>query len=405
MKHQLHFDVTRCFNAEHDEPCECRGLVAAALQKGRVTMCTVDPSGTSHVSPRATDRDTSSGGRPPRIAILDRGDREARRRSSPEDSRFLPLFRALADLGAQAERAVFDEAFADEVRRQLMSVDGVLVWVNPRQDGRDRSVLDAILREAAAAGVFVSGHPDVIARLGTKEVLYTTRDIGWGSDTHLYRSAAQMREELPARVAGGARVLKQLRGNGGIGVWKVELDGKSESLVRVRHAERGAVEERMTLDAFSRRCEAYFESGGGMLDQEYQKRLTEGMIRCYLVHGRVEGFGLQAINALYPPPPGAPVEAAPRPTTRTYHAPALPGYQSLKQQLEEEWVPAVQRRFGIEGGSLPVLWDCDFLLGPRTTSGADTYVLCEINASSVSPFPESAIVPVARAARQGARRR
>src|SRR5687768_8464820 len=226
-----------------------------------------------------------------RVAILDRGDREARRRSAPEESRFLPLFQALADLGAHAERAVYDEAFADEVREQLMSVDSVLVWVNPLQDGRDRSVLDAILREVAAAGVFVSGHPDVIAKLGTKEVLYTTRDIGWGADTHLYRSAAQMRAELPARLAGGARVLKQLRGNGGAGVWKVELErdeqretegfaplppflpGSSESIVRVRHAERGAAEERMTLDAFARRCEAYFESGGGMLDQEYQKRL------------------------------------------------------------------------------------------------------------------------------------
>ena len=361
-------------------------------------MPTMDPSGTSHVSPGARDR-------PARIAILDRGDREARRRSAPEDSRFVPLFRALADLGAEAERAVYDETFADEVRRQVMGVDVVLVWVNPLQDGRDRSVLDAILREAAAAGVFVSGHPDVIARLGTKEVLYTTRDIGWGGDTHLYRSPAQLREELPARLAGGARVLKQLRGNGGTGVWKVERDGNGEASVRVRHAERGALEERMTLEAFSRRCEVYFETGGGLLDQEYQPRLTEGMIRCYLVHGRVEGFGLQTINALYPPPPGAPVEAAPRPTTRTYHPPTLAEYQSLKQQLEEEWVPAVQRRFGIETGSLPVLWDCDFLLGPRTTSGADTYVLCEINASSVSPFPESAILPLARAAMEGARSR
>jgi hypothetical protein len=343
--------------------------------------------------------------RPARIAILDRGDREARRRSAPEDSRVLPLFRALADLGAQAERAVYDEAFADEVRRQIMSVDCVLVWVNPLQGGRDRSVLDAILREAAAAGVFVSGHPDVIAKLGTKEVLYTTRHIGWSSDTHLYRSAAQMREELPARLVVGARVLKQLRGNGGIGVFKVELDGQSETMVRVRHAERGAIEERMTIDAFSRRCDAYFENGGGMLDQEYQKRLIEGMIRCYLVHGRVEGFGLQTINALHPPPPGAPVEAAPKPTKRTYHAPTLPGYQSLKQQLEEEWVPAVQRHFGIESRGLPVLWDCDFLLGPKTASGADTYVLCEINASSVSPFPESAIVPVARAAMESAQLR
>jgi hypothetical protein len=343
--------------------------------------------------------------RPPRVAILDRGDREARRRSDPEESRFAPLFRALADLGAQAERAVYDEAFADEVREQLMTVDAVLVWVNPLQDGRDRSVLDGILREVAAAGVFVSGHPDVIAKLGTKEVLYTTRDIGWGCDTHLYRSAAQMRAELPARLAAGARVLKQLRGNGGIGIWKVELDATSETVVRVRHAERGTAEERMTLDAFSQRCETYFETGGAMLDQEYQKRLTEGMVRCYLVHGRVEGLGLQAINALHPPPPGTPVEAAPRPTKRTYHPPTLPAYQSLKQQLEEEWVPAMQQRFGIESGDLPVLWDCDFLLGPKTASGADSYVLCEINASSVSPFPESAIGPIARAAVSSARLR
>jgi hypothetical protein len=355
------------------------------------------------VQQQATNR--ASADRPIRIAILDRGTAEARRRSAPEESRFMPLFRALADLSAEAERAVFDEAFADEVRQQLMRVDGVLVWVNPIQDGRDRSVLDAILREVSAAGVFVSGHPDVIAKLGTKEVLYTTRDLGWGSDTYLYRSGAQMREELPMRLAGGARVLKQLRGNGGIGVWKVELDGKSETVVRVRHAERGAAEERMTIDAFCRRCETYFESGGGMLDQEYQKRLTEGMVRCYLVRGRVEGFGLQAINALYPAAPGASVDTAPRPTTRTYHPPTLPGYESLKQQLEDEWLPEVRRRFGIEPGALPVLWDCDFLLGAKTASGADTYVLCEINASSVSPFPESAIVPVARAAIEGSRAR
>src|SRR5690349_19815705 len=173
-------------------------------------MSTLNASSTSYAARDAADRKNASADRPVRIAILDRGNREQRRRAAPEESRFLPLFRALTDLGAQGERAVYDEAFADEVRQQLMSVDGVLVWVNPLQDGRDRSVLDAILREVAAAGVFVSGHPDIIAKIGTKEVLYTTRDIGWGSDTHLYRSVQQMRTELPARLAVGARVLKQL---------------------------------------------------------------------------------------------------------------------------------------------------------------------------------------------------
>ena len=42
-----------------------------------------------------------------------------------------------------------------------------------------------------------------------------------------------------------------------------------------------------------------------MIDQEYQERLTDGMIRCYLVHDRVAGFGHQAVNAFFPAPPGA----------------------------------------------------------------------------------------------------
>jgi len=330
--------------------------------------------------------------RPCRIALLCPGDRT---------SRFLPLFEALSTLGAAVEFAAYHDDVRDDVRRQLAEVDGVLVWVNPIQDGRTRSVLDAMLREVSAAGVFVSAHPDVIDKLGTKEVLYTTRDIGWGGDTHLYRSVSQMREELPGRLGGGARVLKQLRGHGGLGVWKVERDGRSETVVRVRHAERGAAEERLALDEFCERCAAYFATAGGMLDQAYQPRLTEGMVRCYLVRGRVEGFGLQAVNALYPPPPGAPVESARQPTPRLYHPPGLPGYQALKQQLESEWVPALQRRLGIAMDRLPVLWDCDFLLGPKTASGADSYVLCEINASSVSPFPDAAVAPLAAAAVEG----
>ena len=139
-----------------------------------------------------------------------------------------------------------------------------------------------------------------------------------------------------------------------------------------------------------------------MLDQAWQPRLPEGMIRCYLVHGHVAGFGHQAINALCPPPAGAPPEAAPLPSPRLYHPPTLPEFQLLRRQLEEEWVPAMQRLLGINADSLPVLWDCDFLLGPKNTSGTDSYVLCEINASSVSPFPASAVAPVARATLAGA---
>jgi hypothetical protein len=45
---------------------------------------------------------------------------------------------------------------------------------------------------------------------------------------------------------------------------------------------------------------------------------------------------------------------------------------------------------GLGVRDLPVLWDADFLLGPRTDTGEDSYVLCEINCSCVTPFPPAA---------------
>lgn len=340
-----------------------------------------------------------------KIAILYHGDRNTKTQATPENGRFLKVFQALAERGLHAEPAVYHDDFCDEVRRQLLKVDAVLVWVNPLEGEHDRTALDAMLREVAAHGVFVSAHPDIILKLGTKEVLYRTRDLGWGCETYLYTSMEQLRRELPPRLASGdARVLKQYRGHSGDGVWKVELATRADAtraaedtMIRARHAKRGCIEESLSLDAFFTRCAPYFENGGRMVDQAYQARLPEGMVRCYLVHNEVAGFGLQSINALYPAAPGAPPEAAPQPGPRLYHPPTLPAYQALKRQLEQEWVPALQRLLDIDTRQLPVLWDCDFLLGPKRKSGEDTYVLCEINVSSVSPFPDAAVPRIARA--------
>jgi hypothetical protein len=351
-----------------------------------------------------------------RIAILYPGDFADRANATPGNNRFADLFDAFAAKGIHVEPAVYRDDFCAEVCDQLMQVDGVLVWVNPIQDGRDRSVLDAMLREVAGAGIFVSAHPDIILKLGTKEVLYRTRDIGWGCDTHLYSSMEELRRGLPKRLANGkARVLKQYRGNGGIGVWKIQFSAergngvspRPESIVRARHAKRGCSEEEITLNEFLTRCEEYFLADGRMIDQEYQERLPEGMVRCYLVHDNVAGFGHQAINALFPAPSGAPPTDAPQPGPRLYHPPTKPEFQGLKHTLEREWIPAIQQLLEIDSESLPILWDCDFLLGPKDDTGEDTYVLCEINVSSVAPYPESAVPYIvdATAARIQATRR
>jgi hypothetical protein len=95
--------------------------------------------------------------------------------------------------------------------------------------------LDPILRDVASHGVFVSSHPDVILKTGTKEVLYRTRNMSWGTDTRRYMTVEQFRRELPQCLAEGKpRVLKQNRGNDGIGVWKVEAVYPCAPVARVR---------------------------------------------------------------------------------------------------------------------------------------------------------------------------
>ena len=64
------------------------------------------------------------------------------------------------------------------------------------------------------------------------------------------------------------------------------------------------------------------------------------------------------------------------------HGPDAPQFQALRIKMETEWVPQMMEVLDIERVSLPIIWDADFLYGPRTASGEDSYVLCEINVSS-----------------------
>ena len=337
-----------------------------------------------------------------RIAVLWRGDAEARRNATPQNNRFYRVFEELAALGIHAEPAVYADDIAGEIREQLLHVDGVLVWVDPIHQGQTRTVLDAMLRDVAARGPWVSAHPDVILKMGVKEVLHRTRHLGWGTDTQLYRTAGAFRDEFPSRLrSAGPRVLKQNRGNGGQGVWKVELVSQpagDAAIVRVLHAQRGSMPEELPLGDFMMRCEAYFMADGCIIDQPFQPRLPDGMIRCYMGVNKVVGFGHQFIKALIPPPPEGPDSDAAQPGPRIMHPASAEPFQALRAKMESEWTPRMMDVLGIEMASLPIIWDADFLYGPRTASGDDTYVLCEINVSSVFAIPEQAPAAIARLA-------
>ncbi|MCK1708088.1 MULTISPECIES: Cj0069 family protein [unclassified Bradyrhizobium] len=332
-----------------------------------------------------TERQPSSR---PSVAILSRGDAAARRDATAQNSRFVHVFEALAAVGIEAHPVIYDESFAEEVREQLLAVDGVLVWVNPIQDGRNRASLDAVLRDVAARGVWVSAHPDVIHKMGTKEVLYRTRSMGWGCDTVLYQTAEAMRAELPTRLATGPRVIKRNRGNGGQGVWKVERLPTSP-MIRVLDATKDGSEE-LTLDHFLRRCAEYFQNDS-VVDQPFQPRLSEGVMRCYMAGDRCAGFGHHKVKALVDSP-AARSEAGPR----LYTSNADSRFQRLRRLMEDEWTPQLTSLLDIPRHDLPMIWDADFMLGPVQADGSDSYVLGEINVSSVFPFPDQAPAEIAR---------
>jgi hypothetical protein len=330
-----------------------------------------------------------------RLAILYPGSREARDRSDPSASRFAALFEAFRASDIAAEPAVYHDEFADEVQRQLDGVDGVLVWHNPIEGGRTRLRLDALLRAVAARGTFVSAHPDTILRLGTKDVLLDARDLPFGSDVHRVGDLRDLANDVRQRLDEGPRVLKQHRGHSGIGVWRIERLAADRYVVR--HAQRGALEEEVDFAGVVARLEGYFSDGGHMVDQAWQPRMVEGMTRAYLVGNRVAGFGHQAVNALFP---ASSEHEAPAPGPRLYSDADDPRFQDLRRRLEEGWIDLLCSRAGVEPSQVPLLWDLDFLLGKRGPEAPERYVLCEINVSSVAPFPDSAIAPLVRATRE-----
>jgi len=73
--------------------------------------------------------------------------------------------------------------------------------------------------------------------------------------------------------------------------------------------------------------------------------------------------------------------------------PLRPG--TVEGEAESDWVPALCAARSLD--LLPVIWDADFLHGD---ADGEAYVLCEINVSSVFPFPDETLQPLAAETRR-----
>ena len=228
------------------------------------------------------------------------------------EEKYKALAECFVQSGVSVENVLYNNSRAASLLNELLDLDALLVWVNPIEKGEDRSVLDELLADLERKGVFVSSAPETILKIGTKRVLFDTRDMEWGSDVEIYSNFDEFKIGFPNSISDGKpRVLKQFRGAGGDGVFKIWLEGPEN--VSVIHAKRGATQETKTFDAFYADFRRYFDTGGPMLNQEWNSNLTNGMVRCYMTGKRVVGFGYQEINALFP------AEDGPRPPGKRFY--------------------------------------------------------------------------------------
>lgn len=299
------------------------------------------------------------------------------------------------------------DAEVDRARQIFSESDVVLVWADPISADGNRELLDEVLREAESGNARIYTRPDTILKMGTKDVLFDTRELSWAMDVRRYDTYEMFVEQFAQSLfASGPRVLKQHRGNGGNGVWKVEVvadEGRStptvDTKVRIQHAApRDGVTQEVSLSDLSQLMEPYFHGSGHLIDQAFAPRVAEGMVRVYMVKKQVVGFARQFADrgdANYIPVPKELIFGVP--ASKTMLDVNDVEFQKLRHSLESEWIPGLQKLVDVSDEELPLLWDTDFLFGPKDASGDDTYLLCEINVSCVSPFPDGAPEQMARA--------
>jgi hypothetical protein len=59
------------------------------------------------------------------------------------------------------------------------------------------------------------------------------------------------------------------------------------------------------------------------------------------------------------------------PAGSAHHASSsAPEFQALRTIMESDWTLQMMKLQDVDTGSLPIIWDADFLYGPRDTSAA-----------------------------------
>ena len=330
------------------------------------------------------------------IALVLYGDSNSTRNALVDDG-FKLIADSLIEVGFNVESVLYHPTNAKKIQTRLEKFAAVMSWVEPRDRvvrGEDSLNFDKVLTNLSNKGVLVSTHSEVILKIGTKKVLYSTREMDWGSDIELYPDYEDFEKRFMGSLAkSGVRVLKQYRDSSGNGIFKISRENSDN--VSVTHVS-GNEKRVLSNDEFFSDFKKFFENGGLLINQQWCDGIMNGMVRAFITGGKVSGFGYQEAVALTPRWDN-PDEV--RPTSRRFYFSEDCGmFQDLRKIMEEKWLPQLQKIHDISDDMMPLLWDIDlFINDANTINTEEKYTLCEMNVSGISPFPPSCAGFIAKA--------
>ena len=300
-----------------------------------------------------------------------------------------PIIDSLIKRGWTAEVIFYRDEDRGEIYRYTCEKAGAYVSrVNPGNLPSEIGYFQ-MLRELVHHGVVGLPHPDAMINYGAKNAVEKLKgsDIV-PPDVECYYDFETFKSMLPKTLTQGARVIKQNRGSTGEGIWRVEViqdddglaarnsDGSVSLDARVKCTEaKDNHVEQQRLGDFIDFCVQYLDGEGGMiLDMPFLERIKEGEIRVFMLRNKV-------VNIVHKKPaedPDAFSATLFSGAKYTYEAPDK--WPELVNVVTKN-VTLIQQRLG--NYDLPLIWTIDFIMDNDKETGADKYVLGEINASCV----------------------
>ncbi|WP_115685193.1 Cj0069 family protein [Corynebacterium senegalense] len=301
----------------------------------------------------------------------------------------MPIVNAIKDAGWHAEVVYYRPEWSEDIYKHVSeNFDGYISRVNPGNiPGGEKGYFD-LLGRLSDAGLVGMSTPEEMMAYGAKDALVKLKDTDLvPSDTAAYYDVETFHNTFPASLSYGERVLKQNRGSTGSGIWRVRLADPElaasvepgtalplDTELKCTEAVDNHTETRQ-LGEFMDFCDQYIIGDNGMLvDMRFMPRITEGEIRILLV-------GPHPVFVVHKKPAeGGDAFSATLFSGAKYTYNKPEEWQDLVDMFAEAR-PVIAENLG--GDNIPLIWTADFMLADDDETGADTYVLGEINCSCV----------------------